>query len=194
MVQLATFSIAPGAPCFTYYRYRVYNLLDTTDAINDSRFTFDPTTSLLGLIGVNSELGNEIQYEFKVQFQDVAGSPVSEESLGIFTVAWIPDETCAQTILLPDLNTISFSKVMESGSENAQFVIPNRKALTAGDPVYCGLTTATNYTRKIEQDIVPYLQISPINAPEGDRINLIIGDPDIQFMAGGTSEVYYVSI
>lgn len=145
------------------------------------------------MIGDTADLNNVIEYEWTVQFKSLSGSIVSEESLGTFTVAWIPDEDCTSTILLPDLTTVNFNKVMVTGSQNEQFIIPNRKALTMGDTTYCGLATAT-YMRKIEQDIVPYFQINVGDAAEGDRINLIIAGVDIYVMAGGTSEVYYVSV
>ena len=85
------------------------------DETSDHRFSFQRTPSTLTLIGDPADINLTIEYTFRIIVQDTNFSQVADLLLDTFTVAWVPDETCVDTVFLPDMSNTNFVKTMGNG-------------------------------------------------------------------------------
>lgn len=114
-MQLSTFSIEPGAPCFGYSGFTVEDTGTSADV--SYQFNFDETTSLLSLIGDLANANQLLNYQLILEVTDLStGLLASTTNLNAFTVNWIDNCDDPLNSFVPTIAAPTWTQELGSGS------------------------------------------------------------------------------
>ena len=114
--------------------------------------------------------------------QDVNSNQVADLLLDTFTVAWVTDETCIDTVFLPDMSNTNFVKTMGNGDETFTINLPNRESTVIGTPLYCGDINPSYLLTTGGTDLT--ITVQPVTS--SISIEIVVQDPDYDLTPGGT--------
>jgi len=97
-------------------------------------------------------------------------------------VAWVADETCTDTVFLPDMSNTNFIKTMGVGDETFTIDLPNRESTVNGSPLLCGDINLSYLLTTGGTD--PTISVQPVAS--STSVNIVVQDPDYTLTPGGT--------